>query len=85
MTRDRYLSLQYTGRQSPIWEAKAQTDRLGKYHVTMQQMQNEVSAMITDQRPQYWSSKPDTEGYPFTAYHVYIPRTIEQIAAEIKI
>lgn len=77
--------VQYIGSQSTIWEAKAQTDRLGKYHVTMQQMQNEVSAMMTDQRPQYWSSKPDTEGYPFTAYHVYVPKTIKQIAAEIEI
>lgn len=77
--------MQYIGSQSTIWEAEALTNRLGKYHVTMRQMQNDVSKMITGQTPQYWSSKPETEGYPFAAYHVYVPKTIEQITAEIEI
>ena len=77
--------MRYIRNQTEIWGAKALTDREGKYDVKMQQMQNEVSALIEGQRPTYWNSKPETGGYPFAAYHVYVPRTFEQIVAEIKI
>lgn len=77
--------MRYIISQTKIWGAKAQIEREGKYSVKMQQMQNEVSVMIEGQRPQYWSSKTETEGYPFAAYHVYVPRTFEQIVADIEI
>lgn len=41
--------------------------------------------MIENQGSQYWSSKPKAEGYPFEAYHVYVPRTFEQVVADIEI
>ena len=77
--------MQYIRSQTNIWGAKALTDREGKYSVKMQQMQNEVSDRVERQRPTYWSSKPGTEGYPFAAYHVHVPRTFEQIVADIEI
>ena len=77
--------MRYIRSQTEIWGAQAMTDREGKFNVKMQQMQSEVSDRIEGQRPQYWSSKPGTEGYPFAAYHVYVPRTFEQVVADIEI
>lgn len=77
--------MRYIRSQTVIWGAQALTDKEGKFDVKMKQMQSEVSALIEGQRPQYWSSKPETEGYPFAAYHVYVPRTFEQVVADIEI
>ena len=76
--------MQYIRSQTVIWGAKALTDREGKFSVKMQQMQSEVSDRIEGQIPQYWSSKPEAEGYPFAAYHVIVPRTFEQVVADIE-
>ena len=77
--------MRYIRSQTEIWGAQAMTDREGKYFVKMQQMQSEVSDRIEGQRPQYWNSKPEAEGYPFAAYHVYVPRMFEQVVADIEI
>lgn len=77
--------MQYIRSQTEIWGALAMANREGKFSVKIQQMQSEVSDRIEGQRPQYWSSKPETEGYPFAAYHVYVPRTFEQVVADIEI
>lgn len=77
--------MQYIRSQTEIWGALAMANREGKFSVKIQQMQSEVSDRIEGQRPQYWSSKLETEGYPFAAYHVYVPRTFEQVVADIEI
>ncbi len=75
--------MRYIKDQSSFWESTALTNRYGKCDVKMRKMQDEVSANIVGQMPQFWSSNEKTEGYPFAAYHVYVPRTLEQIVEDI--